>query len=206
MGLTDFLARHITHIMQIAGYPAVFAAMVMESMVLPVPSEAVMPFAGFLIAEGRFTLPLVVLISTLASLCGSLISYAIGYFFDEAVVHRYGGYFLLDREELEATKGFFNRYGDVTVFVSRFIPVIRHLISIPAGFAEMNLFKFTIFTLLGAALWNTFLAVAGMYLRSNWEAVMRYSSAIDIFVVIALAAIIAYFVLKHVRKRNAEKK
>lgn len=206
MGLTEFLAQHITRFMESTGYVTVFIAMVMESMVLPVPSEAVMPFAGFLIAEGKFNLPLVVLISTLASLCGSLISYAIGYFCEEAVIHRYGRFVLLDRDELDATKRFFNRYGDITIFVSRFIPVIRHLISLPAGFSEMNLLKFSLFTLLGAAMWNTFLAVAGIYLRSNWEAIMKFSSVIDIFVVIALVAVIAYFVYKHIKRHNAEKK
>ena len=101
--------------MQRAGYLAVFVTMMMESMVLPVPSEAVMPFAGFLVAEGRFALPLVIIVSTFASLIGSLISYAVGYFVEEGLIHKYGRYLLLDKEELDATHRFFKKYGDVTI-------------------------------------------------------------------------------------------
>ncbi len=186
--------------MESTGYITVFITMVMESMVFPVPSEAVMPFAGFLVAEQKFTLPLVILISTLGSITGSLISYAIGYFCEEATIHKYGRYLLLDREEFEATKKFFKRYGDITIFISRFIPVIRHLISLPAGFAQMNIIKFTVFTIIGAGLWNSFLAYTGFYLKSNWEAVMRYSKYVDIAVILILAGLFCYFAYKHVKR------
>jgi membrane protein DedA with SNARE-associated domain len=188
--------------MESTGYITVFIAMVMESMVLPVPSEAVMPFAGFLIAEGKFTFFWVVLISTVASLVGSAISYAIGFFCEEAVVHRYGRFLLLDKEELDATRRFFNRYGEATVFISRFIPVVRHLISIPAGFAEMNFLRFYIFTALGAGLWNAFLAYTGFYLKSNWETVMKYSKIIDVFVLLILIGLFAYYIYRHMKKRS----
>ena len=182
------------------GYITVFIAMVMESMVLPVPSEAVMPFAGFLVAEGKFTFFWVVLISTAASLVGSSISYAIGYFCEKAVIHKYGKFLLLDKEELEATEKFFNKHGEVTIFISRFIPVVRHLISIPAGFARMDFLKFYLFTALGAGLWNSFLALTGFYLKNNWDAVMRYSKYIDIAVLILLAALVGYFIYKHIKR------
>ena len=170
-------------------------------MVLPVPSEAVMPFAGFLVADGKFTFILVIIISTLGSLVGSLISYAIGYYSEKALIHKYGKFLLLDAEELDATDRFFNKYGDVTIFICRFIPVVRHLISIPAGIAEMNIWKFVLFTVIGAGLWNTFLAFVGFHLRSNWEAVMKYSKIIDVFVLLLLAALIAYYIYKHIKKR-----
>jgi membrane protein DedA with SNARE-associated domain len=187
------------------GYVAVFIAMVMESMVLPVPSEAVMPFAGFLVAEGKFTFFWVVLISTVASLVGSAISYAIGYYCEKAVIHKYGWFLLLDKEELDATERFFGRYGEATIFFSRFIPVVRHLISIPAGFARMDFLKFYLFTALGAGLWNGFLAFAGFYLRNNWDAVMKYSKYIDVAVLILLAAMCVYFIYKHVKRHLGKK-
>jgi membrane protein DedA with SNARE-associated domain len=188
--------------MEKTGYITVFIAMTMESMVLPVPSEAVMPFAGFLIAEGKFTFFWVVLISTVASLVGSAISYAIGFFCEEAVVHRYGRFLLLDKEELDATRRFFDRYGEATVFISRFIPVVRHLISIPAGFAEMNFLRFYIFTALGAGLWNAFLAYLGFYLKCNWATVMKYSKIIDVFVLLILIGLFAYYIYRHLKKRS----
>ena len=202
MGITEFLSQYITLLMEKTGYITVFITMVMESMVLPVPSEAVMPFAGFLIADGKFTFILVVVISTLGSLTGSLISYAIGYYGEKALIHKYGKFLLLDADELEATDRFFNKYGDITIFICRFIPVVRHLISIPAGIAEMNIWKFVLFTVIGAGLWNTFLAFVGFNLRSNWEAVMKYSKVIDVFVLLILALLIAYYIYKHLKKRG----
>ena len=202
MGITEFLSIYITRFMESTGYITVFIAMTMESMVLPVPSEAVMPFAGFLIAEGKFTFFWVVLISTIASLVGSAISYAIGFFCEEAVVRRYGRFLLLDREELEATERFFKKHGDITIFISRFVPVVRHLISLPAGFAQMNIYKFAIFTIIGAGLWNSFLAYTGFYLKSNWEIVMRYSRIVDIIVILILAGLLGYYIRRHMKKRN----
>ncbi len=188
--------------MESTGYITVFVTMVMESMVLPVPSEAVMPFAGFLVAEGKFALPLVILISTLGSITGSLISYAIGYYVEEGLIHKYGGYLLLDKEELDATHRFFRKYGDITIFISRFIPVIRHLISIPAGFAEMNIYKFVLFTAIGAAMWNSFLCISGFYLRSNWETVMKYSKFVDVLVLLVLIGLLTYYIYRHVKKHR----
>jgi len=201
MGITEFLAQYITRFIESTGYVTVFITMVMESMVFPVPSEAVMPFAGFLVAEGKFTFFLVVLISTFGSITGSLISYAIGYYGEHAIVRKYGRFLMLDNEELDATESFFNKYGEVTIFISRFIPVVRHLISIPAGFAQMNVIRFTIFTVIGAGLWNSFLAYCGFYLKSNWEAIMKYSKVVDVLVMIILAALFLYFVYRHIKKR-----
>jgi membrane protein DedA with SNARE-associated domain len=206
MGLTDFLAQHITRFMESTGYITVLITMVMESMVFPVPSEAVMPFAGFLVAEGKFTFILVVLISTIGSLIGSLISYAVGYYCERALIHKYGMFVLLDKEELDATESFFGRYGEATIFISRFIPVVRHLISLPAGFSRMNIYKFCLFTVVGAGIWNGILAYTGFYLKNNWEAVMRYSRYIDMIVLLFLAGLIMYFVYKHVSRHLRKKK
>jgi membrane protein DedA with SNARE-associated domain len=202
LGLTEFLASHISHFMYTTGYITVFIAMVMESMVLPVPSEAVMPFAGFLVAEGKFTFFWVVLISTAASLVGSAISYAIGYYCEKAVIHKYGKFLLLDKEELDATEKFFARHGEATIFIGRFIPVVRHLISLPAGFARMDFLKFYLFTALGAGLWNGFLAFAGFYLKNNWGSVMKYSKYIDVAVLLLLAALVGYFIYKHIKRHS----
>jgi membrane protein DedA with SNARE-associated domain len=206
MGITEFLATYITGFMQSTGYITIFVTMVMESMVLPVPSEAVMPFAGFLIAEGKFTFFWVILISTFASVVGSLISYAIGYFCEKAVIHKYGKFFLLDKEELDATDKFFKKHGEITIFICRFIPVVRHLISIPAGFARMDLMRFYFFTALGAGLWNTFLVCCGYALKNNWDTVMKYSKFVDIIVLAALFVLICYFVYKHIKRHQKKGK
>src|SRR3989338_6868184 len=140
--LFEQLSGFFTQVIASAGYAGVFILMVLESMVAPVPSELVMPFAGFLVADGKFNFWVVVLVSTLASITGSLISYFIAFFGGKELIHRFGKFVLLDKEELEWTEGWFRKRGSITILVSRFIPVVRHLISIPAGLARMDLKRF----------------------------------------------------------------
>ena len=202
MGVTEFLAQYITAFIDTTGYASVFVLMVMESMVFPVPSEAVMPFAGFLIAESRFTFALVIAASTAGSIIGSLLSYCIGRYGGEPFIRRFGRYLLLNQDDLVAAERFFGKYGDATIFVCRFIPVVRHLISIPAGTGKMNIIKFSLYTIIGAGLWNAFLAFCGFHLRKNWETVMHYSRYVDIAVLVLLVLGVAYFIKKHLRRRS----
>ena len=202
MGITEFLATYITAFIEHTGYISVYIMMTMESMVVPLPSEAVMPFAGFLVADGKFSMPVLILVSTLASITGSLISYYIGAFGGEPIIDRFGKWVLLDRDDLEITKKFFARYGEITIFVSRFIPVVRHLISIPAGFGRMNVLKFVVYTAIGACGWNAFLAFVGYKMKQNWDIVMKYSSKIDIVFVIIILGLFALYIYRHLQKRK----
>jgi Uncharacterized membrane-associated protein len=202
MGLTELIATYATQFIDHFGYASVFVLMAMESMVLPVPSEAVMPFAGFLIAEKTFTLGQVVLVSTLGSIVGSLISYFAGYYGGMPFVKKFGRYLLLDVHELAATEKYFHKRGDITILICRFIPVVRHLISIPAGTGKMNIVKFSIFTIIGAGLWNAFLAHVGFILKSNWAEVMKYSKIMDIAVVLFLLACAGLYVYRHVKRKQ----
>jgi membrane protein DedA with SNARE-associated domain len=203
LGITEFIAAFGTRVIGSIGYAGVFLLMVAESMVLPVPSEAVMPFAGFLVAEGALSPVGVIAFATLGSIVGSLLSYAIGRFGGKPFLARYGRYLLLDVEDLERTDRFFQRRGSVTILVSRFIPVVRHLISIPAGMGSMRLGPFSLFTIVGAGLWNAFLTWCGFALKKNWTTVMRYSHLIDIVVLIILAALVALFVVRHLQRRRS---
>lgn len=202
MGITELLAAIGTRMMEATGYAGVFLLMVAESMVLPVPSEAVMPFAGFLVAEGSMSAVAAVGSATLGSLVGSLLSYAIGRFGGRPFIAKYGKVLLLDVSDLERTDGFFRRRGAITIFVSRFIPVVRHLISIPAGMGRMRLLPFCLFTVVGAALWNSFLTGCGFALRANWDAVLRYARLVDVGVLAILAGLVALFVVRHLRARR----
>jgi len=201
MGLTEFIAAFATQLIEKLGYPSVFILMVMESMVFPVPSEAVMPFAGFLIVQKAFTFWQVILVSTFGSMVGSLISYAIGFYGGMPFVKKFGKYALLDVEELTAAEKFFNKRGEITILICRFIPVIRHLISIPAGIGKMNVVKFSIFTIVGAGLWNAFLSYVGYTLKSNWAEVMKYSHIIDIVVVVFLAGLVGLYIFRQVKRK-----
>jgi len=206
MGITEFLVVYIVAFIQSTGYISIFLLMMLESMVAPVPSEAVMPFAGFLIADGHFTFTAVILVSTLGSIVGSLISYYIGYYGGRPLVEKFGKYLLLDKHHLDLTEKYFNKRGDMTIFISRFIPVVRHLISIPAGMGKMNVFKFCLYTIIGAGMWNGFLTWVGFKLKNNWNEVLKYSSMIDIVVVAVLGLIFIYVVYKLYSAYKANKK
>lgn len=202
VGLTELIANYATAFIDKIGYWGVFVLMTMESMVFPVPSEAVLPFAGFLIVEGRLTFAGVILVSTIGSIAGSLISYGMGAWGGRSFIDRFGRYLLLDHKDLEFTERFFTKYGTATIFISRFIPVVRHLISLPAGTGRMRLLPFTIYTAIGAGLWNAILTVVGYYLRQSWSEVMKYSHVIDIVVVILLIGLFGFFVYKHLGGRK----
>ena len=159
--IVEYLANMILSAVSFFGYFGVFILMAMESMIFPIPSEVVMPFAGFLIYSGKFTFLGVLIASSLGSLFGSLISYYMGKYLGRPIVIKYGKYFLLNKHHLELTERFFAIFGERAVLVSRFIPVVRHIISIPAGIAEMKLKKFSIYTLIGATIWNMVLAFLG---------------------------------------------
>ena len=196
MGITQWIAATAVAFIAATSYPGVFVLMVLESMVFPIPSEAVMPFAGFLIVTGQFTFTGVIIASTLGSIVGSLASYAMGFYGGKPFIKRFGKYLLLDAHDLEITERFFAKRGDLTIFISRFIPIIRHLISIPAGLGKMNLWKFVIYTILGAGLWNAFLTYVGFKLKENWSEVMKYSHTIDIVVVAVLGLAFLYYAYK----------
>ena len=205
MGITEAIVNFIVSFIGSTGYISVAVLMMLESTFMPIPSEAVMPFAGFLIEEGKFSFPGVIFFSTMGSIVRSLISYYIGAWGGRPFIDKFGRYILLDRHHLDLTENYFKRYGDITILVCRFIPVVRHLISIPAGIGRMNLLKFIIFTILGAGAWNAILAYAGYLLKSNWTEIMKYSHIADIIVIVAIVAVICYYaysLYKHSRGKG----
>lgn len=206
MGITQWIANIAVAIIAATSYPGIIFLMMLESMVFPVPSEAVLPFAGFLIADGHLSFGGVVAAATLGSIIGSLISYAMGYYGGKPFINKFGKYLLLDSHDLDITVRFFQKRGSLTIFIARFIPVIRHLISIPAGMGKMNLVKFSIYTIAGATMWNSFLTYLGIKLKDNWTEVMKYSHTIDIFVVIAFALVVFYYGYKIYSARKKSKK
>jgi len=205
MGITAWIADTAVALIGATGYPGVFILMMMESMVFPVPSEAVMPFVGFLIVDGQFTYTGAIIASTLGSITGSLVSYAIGYYGGKPFIQRFGKYLLLNTHHLEVSERYFEKRGDITILISRFIPVVRHLISIPAGFGKMNIWKFSFFTILGAGCWNAILTYIGHTLKSNWSQVMKYSHVIDLVVVGVLGIAALYYLYKIYRSLREDK-
>lgn len=206
MSITEILANFFSNIIYEIGYVGVMVLMAMESMIFPVPSEAVMPFTGFLVYEEKFSWVGIFIFSTLGSIIGSSISYLMGLYGGRAFILKYGKYFLLEKEHLEITEKFFSKYGEITILISRFIPVVRHLISIPAGMARMNFMKFIIFTTIGASAWNMFLAYVGYILKSNWKEIMKYSKVFDLIVILAIFLLSVYFLYKQLKKSKQKGK
>ncbi len=201
--ITQYISELAIRLLDAGGYWSAALLMMLESMVAPVPSEAVMPFVGFLVADGKWNFAVSVLATTAGSMVGSILSYYMGYYGGKPLVLKVGKYLLLDRHDLELTEKFFaRRSGTITLFFSRFIPVIRHFISIPAGMGKMRLLPFLLATLVGATIWNSFLLWLGMKLRENWGVVQQYSHQVDIVVLILLAALVGWFIFSRLNRRR----
>ena len=199
--ITEFISTIAVRILDATAYAGAFFLMALESMIAPVPSEAVMPFAGFLLFQKQLSFIPIIIWSTIGSIIGSLLSYYIGAYGGKPIIKRYGKYLFLNEHHLEQTTKFFEKYGDKTIFISRFIPIVRHLISLPAGVGRMNITKFTVYTILGAGLWNAFLTYLGYILGSKWTLIRKYSEVLDILLILAVIVFIGYIYLKKIKKK-----
>jgi len=195
----------VQSIVRAGGYPVVFALIMLESTLVPIPSELVMPFAGFMAWKGEFSLPVILVINSVGALVGSGICYGIGVVGGKPFLLRYGKYFLVRQHEIERTEAFFARHGKKTILIGRFLPVIRHIISVPAGIARMPLPGFFLQTFLGATIWGGVLIVLGYYVGANWEALTstlkRVDHVIGAILVLALVALGIRFVVRRRRER-----
>ena len=200
--IVDTLIDLIVNGISASSYFGIFILMALESMIAPVPSEVVMPFAGYLVLQRKLNIPGAILASSLGSIFGSLLSYYMGLYGGRNLIFKYGKYLLLDEAHLKWTEKWFSGQGDKTILISRFIPVIRHLISIPAGIAKMPIARFLIYTFIGASAWNSILLYAGIKLGPHWEAIHQYSRELDIIFIVAVALSLIYFIRKHHNKKN----
>ena len=176
------------------GYPGIFLLMAMESSIVPVPSELVMPPAGYLAQQGQMHIGLAILIGTLGSLVGAYANYYAAHYLGRPLLYRYGKYVLISPEKLQRMEAFFLRHGEISTFLGRLLPVIRHLISIPAGLSGMSHLRFTLYTLAGAGIWCTVLAGIGYVIGENQQLIMQYSHQALLWVVVASAALIAGYI------------
>jgi membrane protein DedA with SNARE-associated domain len=200
------IAKFAIWLISTVGYLGLFVLMILESMFIPIPSELVMPFAGFLAGQGKLSLILVIVVSSIGSIVGSLISYYIGMIGGNVFVLKLGKYFLLDEEDLKKTEKWFAKKGESTILIGRLIPVVRHLISIPAGIGKMHLGKFCAYTLAGATLWNSFLAILGYILAENWNLVRQYSEPLSIIAAVLIVVGGLFFVYHHLKNKLFNKK
>jgi membrane protein DedA with SNARE-associated domain len=186
------------------GYPGIFLLMAMESSVIPIPSELVMPPAGYLAQQRQMNMFYAILFGTLGSLVGAYANYFAAHYLGRPLLLKYGKYVWITEEKFAKVETFFKEHGEVSTFIGRLLPVVRHLISLPAGLAGMNHWKFSLYTLLGAGMWITILTYIGYFIGANQELIMKYSHQALIGAVIVSCAIIAVYVWNHRRKKLLE--
>ncbi len=186
------------------GYPGIFALMAMESSVIPVPSELVMPPAGYLAHEGEMNIWIVILMGTLGSLVGAYANYFVSRWLGRPLVLKYGRYVGISEKKFAKVESFFLKHGEISTFIGRLLPVIRHLISIPAGIAGMNHLRFSTYTLAGAGIWCTILTWIGYFIGKEQALIMKYSHQAVIGVLIFSAILVTVYVWRHKRKNRVK--
>lgn len=195
--MLETLSNLIIHFIQTSGYLGIFILMTLESALIPIPSEVTMPFSGFLVTKGVLSLWPVILAGTLGNLIGSLIAYGIGKYLEETVilslVEKYGKFILMTKEDYNKSVAWFKKYGNSIVFFSRLLPAIRTFISLPAGLAEMNIWKFSIYTFVGSFIWSSFLAMIGVYLGNNWKSLEVYFRKFELAIGVLLISGVLFY-------------
>lgn len=187
------------------GYPGIFLLMAMESSIFPVPSELVMPPAGYLVQQGQMNMTLVILSGTFGSLAGAYLNYFVALGLGRPLLVRYGRYVWIKEEHFTRVETFFQRHGEISTFIGRLLPVIRHLISIPAGLARMNHLRFTLYTLIGAGIWVSVLAWIGYFIGAERELIVQYAhQAVLGAVLLCVVTGLGYVVLHRRRIRLEE--
>jgi membrane protein DedA with SNARE-associated domain len=183
--------------------------MVMESATLPIPSEVVLPLAGYLASTGQMNFWFVLIVASIGSLVGTLIDYTIGYYLGRSVILRYGKSIRLSEKHLQKSEQWFAKYGEVTVLFARFVPLIRTLVAFPAGIAEMKMWKFIVFSIIGIVAWDAALIYLGLLAGKNSSAIIsllsKYFTIVEVLaVVIAALVLVAYFARRRSKGKEAD--
>jgi len=200
--LIDLVVTLVINTVSAVGYLGVLILMTFESACIPIPSEIIMPFSGFLVSTGKFSLIWVTLAGASGNLIGATITYIIGYYGGRPFVLKYGKYFFIKEKEVHHAEKFFARWGDFAVFIARNLPIVRTFISLPAGVAEMNFPKFVLYSFIGSIPWCFALAYLGYLLGSNWMIIRKYGDILDIVVGIGILIFIGKIVFDYFHNNN----
>jgi membrane protein DedA with SNARE-associated domain len=204
--IIEILSGFIVAVISAMGYGGIVLLMAIESACIPLPSEVIMPFSGYLVYRGDFNLWGVAVAGSLGCVLGSLVAYWIGMYGGRPLIEKYGRYILISRHDLDLADRWFARYGEVIVFASRLLPVIRTFIAFPAGVARMNLTRFVIYTFLGSFPWCLGLAYVGQLLGEQWDkndALKSWFHRFDFVIGIILVLAIIWWVRRHIKNSRA---
>lgn len=199
------------NIISTVGYPGLGLVMLLENVFPPIPSELVLPLAGWLTLDSDtgFTLLGVTIVGAIGSVVGAFFFYGLGKWFDENrvrfLLRRFGKWFLLSEDDFDMALDWFEKYDEYVIFFGRMVPILRSLISVPAGLANMHVGKFTLYTAIGTALWSFLLAYAGRMLGAQWSLVSEFIDRYEHVVIVVVLLAVAYFAINRVRKLASEK-
>jgi membrane protein DedA with SNARE-associated domain len=193
--LLELVSHFIISVISAGGYAGIVALMAIESACIPLPSEIIMPFSGYLVAEGRFSLWGVAVAGAVGCNVGSIVAYGAGAWGGRPLIERYGRYLLITHHDLAWADRWFARYGDATVFFARLLPVIRTFIALPAGVARMNFLRFNVYTFLGSLPWCLVLAWLGLKFGEHWEETIQpWFHKFDVLIGLVLLAAAVWFI------------
>ena len=204
--ILELLRAWSQSVMLALGYPGITLIMFLECIFPPIPSEVIMPLAGFLVSQGQFNFWVVILVGTSGSIIGALLLYALGAWADEALlrswVRKHGKWIQVSEADLDRASAWFGRYGEPVIFFGRLIPIVRSLISIPAGLDHMPMPKFLGFTLVGSVVWNVVLTYGGLLLGENWEKIISWLDVYQNIVLVILAVALLFLVYWLIKRRR----
>ncbi len=200
--IIDLLVQLVVNVISATSYVGIFLLMALESCGIPIPSEVIMPFSGFLVSRGDLLLSFVVLAGTFGNLAGSLIAYWIGRVGGRPLLEKYGKYFLISKHDLDVADRWFSKRGDFTVFIGRLLPVIRTYISFPAGIAKMDLKRFSFYTFAGALPLCALFAWLGVKMGDNWELIRQKIHEFDVTIIVIVAVVVAWYIWRHVKNNR----
>lgn len=193
---------YIITFMETYGYAAMFIAMVLENANIPIPSEIVLGFAGYLVAQGVFDMNVTIIVGTVAGIVGSILSYWMGEYGGRPLLLKYGKYIFFNEHKFELAEKLFNKWGGTAVFVGRLLPGVRTFISFPAGMARYPMWHFIIWTVLGTIPWTILLVYLGKVLGDRWQDLIQYNHELLIAMVVVFAITAIVFGIKYYCKRR----
>lgn len=204
--ILGFLSHFIINTISTMGYGGVVLLMGIESANIPLPSEVIMPFSGYLVSTGRFNLIGIALAGGVGCLIGSLFSYWIGAKGGRPLIEKYGKYILMSKHDLDIADRWFSRWGMSAAFIGRLLPIIRTFISFPAGIARVNLLWFSVYTFTGSVIWSYFLGWVGYKLGANWDSLKTYFHGADYIIGTLIIVALVYWIYRHIKNsRRGEK-
>ena len=204
--LIELVIHFVTSTISAIGYLGIVSLMTLESACIPIPSEIIMPFSGFLVSTGKFSLFWTTLAGAFGNLVGAVITYAIGFYGGRPFVLRFGKYFFIKEKEVHHAEKFFKKWGDFAVFLARNLPIVRTFISLPAGVAEMNFPKFALYSFIGSIPWCFALTYLGFLLGSNWMIIRKYGDILDIIVGTGILLLIIKIIYDYYSDKNNSSK